>query len=178
MSHFKKIRRSLKGLEIHPKTRSWLHQKRLEEMDLENRLAGQIKRAEAAGKCTAFIMSKPGSQTMYKSEPPTPGRLCGQPAFRRGYCTDHFITHFLHLRERRGGRAGRGVSVRPFAAYQFPSGRLSPLQEDLMADLERLPLSTVLDVCISRLNEEDPSNILAPISRRSLKKRPSGHTPG
>lgn len=171
MTHFKKIRRNLKGADLHPMTASWLYKKRQEEMDLERRLAGRIKRAEKAGKCTALIMSKPGSQTMYKSEPPTPGRLCEEPTFQRGFCTDHFITHVLHLRERKGGRAGNGVSVRPFAAYQFPSGRLSPIQEDLMSDLERLPLSTSLEACIARLNREDPSNILAPIPRQRLKKR-------
>lgn len=159
-------------MDLHPKTASWLYKKRQEEMDLERRLAGQIKRAAAEGRCIALIMPTKGSETMFKSEPPTPGRLCCVAAFRRGYCTDHFITHVLHLRDRKGGRAGGGVSVRPFAAYQFPCGRLSPIQEDLMADLERLPLTTPLDVCISRLNQEDPANILAPISRECLKKRP------
>lgn len=171
MTHFKKIRRSLKGVDVHPKTRSWLHQKRLEEMDLERRLAAQIKRASEQGRCTALIMPKPGSQTMYRAEPPTPGRLCGEDAFRRGYCTDHFITHVLHLRNRKDGRTGGGVSVRPFAAYQFPSGRLSPVQEDLMSDLKRLPLSTPLVDCIARLNQEDPTNILSPIPRQRLRKR-------
>lgn len=176
MNHFKKIRRSLRGLDIHPKTRSWLHGKRQEEMDLERRLGGQIKRATEEGRCTALIMSKLGSHTMYKDEPPTAGRLCGQPAFRRGYCTDHFITHVLHLRDRRGGRTGGGISVRPFAAYQFPSGRLSSIQEDLMSDLGRLPLSTSLSDCIALLNQEDPSNILALIPRQRLRKRASRHT--
>lgn len=176
MSHFKKIRRSLKGVDLHPKTASWLFRKRQEEMDLERRLAGQIKRAKAEGRCTAFIMPKPGTETMYKSEPPTPGRLCGEAAFRRGYCTRHFITHVLHLRDRQTGRAGSGVSVRPFAAHQFPAGRLSPIQEDLMADLERLPLSIPLQDCIARLNEEDPRNLIAPISRQHLRKRPQVHT--
>lgn len=171
MNHFKKIRRSLKGVDLHPKTASWLYKKRQEEMDLERRLAGQFKRAAAEGRCTALIMPTKGSETMYRSEPPTPGRLCGEPAFRRGYCTDHFITHVLHLRDRKGGRAGGGVSVRPFAAYQFPCGRLSTIQEKLMADLERLPLSTALEVCIARLNEEDPSNLIAPIPRQRLKRQ-------
>lgn len=177
MSHFKKIRRSLKGVDLHPKTASWLYKKRQEEMDLERRLAGQIKRAKAEGRCPALIMPTKGSNTPYRYTEPTPGRLCGQPAFRRGFCTGHFITHYLHLRDRKGGRAGGGISARPFAAYQFPSGRLSPTQEDLMADLERLPLSTPLEDCIARLNEEDSGNRLEPLRRERLRKRYSAATP-
>jgi hypothetical protein len=173
MNHFKKIRRSLKGVDIHPKTRSWLHKKRQEEIDLERRLASQIKKATAEGRCTAFIMPKPGSQTMYKSDPPTPGRLCGQPAFRRGYCTAHFVTHFLHLPDRKSGQTGRGVSVRPFAAYQFPIGLLSDMQENLMNDLQRLPMNTSREVCLERLIAEDPAHPLPAIGRTRLTKAKS-----
>lgn len=172
MTHFKKIRRSLKGRNIPPRTRSWLYQKRLEEMDLERRLEKQVGRAKADGRCTAFIMPKAGTETMYKSDPPSPGRLCGATAFRRGYCTDHFITHILHLPDRKSGAIGKGVSARPFAAYQFPVGRLSPLQEDLMADLVRLPMDTSRQACLARLNEEDPANTLElPARLRLTKKR-------
>lgn len=171
MSHYKKIRRSLKGRSIPPITRSWLYQLRREEMDLERRLSGQIEKAKTEGRCTAFIMSKPGVETMYKSEPPTPGRLCGEPTFRRGYCTGHFITHVLHLPDRKSGQAGRGVSVRPFPAYQFPVGRLTPIQEDLMTDLQRLPMSTSREQCLERVNGEDPSNALTLPQRTSLSKR-------
>lgn len=171
MGHYKKIRRSLKGLDIHPKTKGWIMQKRREEIDLEGRLAEQVKRAKAQGLCCAFIMPKPGSNTPYRCEPATPGRVCREQIFRRGYCTDHFLTHVLHLRDRKGGRAGGGVSVRPFAAYSFPSGRLSTIQEDLMADLMRLPLATPLEECIARLNEEDPSTPLASLPRTHLSKR-------
>lgn len=171
MSHYKKIRRSLKGRSIPAITRSWLYRLRREEMDLEHRLSGQIEKAKAEGRCTAFIMSKPGVETMYKSEPPTPGRLCGEPTFRRGYCTNHFVTHYLHLPERKSGQAGRGVSVRPFPAYQFPIGRLSLKQEDLMFDLQRLPMSTSREECLARVNAEDPSNTLSLPERRSLSRR-------
>lgn len=177
MSHFKKIRRSLKGVDLHPKTASWLYKLRREEMDLERRLAGQIKKAEAEGRCSAFIMPTKGSNTPYRNTEPTPGRVCGQPAERRGFCTGHFITHHLHLRDRQQGRAGGGITSRPFAPYQFPSGRLSPIQEDLMADLERLPLSTPLEDCVVRLNEEDPANRLEPLRRERLRKRYTSSAP-
>lgn len=177
MSHFKKIRRSLKGVDLHPKTAGWLYKKRQEEMGLESRLAGQIKRAVSEGRCSALIMPTKGSNTPYRYTEPTPGRVCGQPAERRGYCMGHFMTHHLHLRDRKGGRAGGGISSRPFAAYQFPSGRLSPIQEDLMADLERLPLSTSLEECIERLNAEDPASLLEPLRRARLRKRYSAAAP-
>lgn len=171
MSHYKKIRRSLRGLTIAPITRSWLYGLRKAEMGLEHRLAGQIERAKAEGRCTALIMPKPGVETMYRSEPPTPGRLCGEAAFRHGYCTNHFVTHYLHLPERKSGQAGRGVSVRPFPAYQFPTGRLSPKQEDLMNDLQRLPMSTSREECLARVNAEDPGNTLTLPKRTSLSRR-------
>lgn len=171
MSHYKKIRRSLRGLSIAPITRSWLYKLRREEMELERRLAGQIERAKEEGRCTALIMPKPGVETMYRSDPPTPGRLCGAAAFRHGYCTNHFVTHYLHLPERKSGQAGRGVSVRPFPAYQFPTGRLSPKQEDVMNDLQRLPMSTSREECLARVNAEDPSNTLTLPKRTSLSRR-------
>lgn len=171
MSHYKKIRRSLRGLSIAPITRSWLYQLRREEMDLERRLADQIKKAKSEGRCSALIMPTGGSNTPYRTTKPTPGRLCGETAFRHGYCTNHFVTHYLHLPERKSGQAGRGVSVRPFAAYQFPIGRLSPKQEDLMNDLQRLPMRTSREECLARVNAEDPGNTLTLPKRTSLSKR-------
>jgi hypothetical protein len=171
MSHYKKIRRSLRGLSIAPITRSWLYKLRREEMDLERRLAGQIKKAKLEGRCSALIMPTRGSNTPYRTTEPTPGRLCGKPRERRGYCMGHFITHYLHLPERKSGHAGRGVSVRPFPAYQFPTGRLSPKQEDLMNDLQRLPMSTSREECLALVNAEDPDNALTLPKRTSLSKR-------
>jgi len=171
MSHYKKIRRSLRGLTIAPITRSWLYKLRKEEMDLERRLAGQIERAKAEGRCTALIMSKTVVGTMYRPATATPGRLCGETAFRHGYCTNHFVTHYLHLPERKSGQAGRGVSVRPFPAYQFPVGRLSPKQEDLMNDLQRLPMRTSREECLALVNAEDPDNVLTLPKRTSLSRR-------
>lgn len=158
MGYYKKIRQSLKDLDVHPQTRGWLYQLRRQEMDLEARLAGQVRRAKEEGRCTAFIMT------------PT-GRLCEEQSFRRGYCTRHFITHVLHLPDRKAGQIGKGISVRPFTAYEFPIGRLSIIQENLMADLSRLPMSTSKDDCLELLNTEDPSNILAPLNRKRLRSK-------
>ena len=172
MSHYRKIRRSVDLSTLPPQTRTWLMEKRRQEIDLERRLKTQVQRAKSEGRCTAFIMPKPGVETMYRSEPPTPGRLCGEEAVHRGYCMGHFITHGLHLMDRKGGRAGRGVTSRPFAAYQFPCGRLSAIQEDLMSDLERLPMNTPREECWERLNAEDPSNPLPQLTDRKRLNKP------
>lgn len=158
MGYYKRIRRSLKGLNVHPQTRGWILKMRRQEMDLETSLAGWIKWARKEGRCTALIMT-------------APGRLCGEPSFRRGYCTRHHITHVLHLPDRKAGQMGKGVSARPFTAYEFPIGRLSAVQEDLMADLSRLPMATSKDECLQRLNAEDPSNTLAPLNRERLNSK-------
>ncbi len=89
---------------------------------------------------------------------------------QRGFCARHFTTHVLYLPDRQTGRNAKGVSRRPFKASQFPSGRLSEVQIDMMNDLERLPMATSLEECIARLNEADPSNLLESVPPRQRKK--------
>lgn len=155
--HWKKIRKSHKGKNLHPQTRGWLLQCVKEENQLAKSLAAEIERAGAEGRCRALVLARPGGSTPYRHTPSQDGHLCGRPAFPefRGYCAEHFRTHVLYLPSLQSDRAGRGVSQRPFRAAEFPSGRLSEKQIDLMNDLERLPMATPLEECIARLNAED-----------------------
>lgn len=176
MNHFEKLRKHLKGAGIHPLMKAQLYGNRQTEIGLECQLAATIAWAEAEGRCPTIIMPTKGSNTPYRYTEPSPGRICCEPATRRGYCNGHFITHFLHIRDRKSGRAGEGVTVRPFAAFQFPLQTLSPIQEDLMNDLERLPMKTSCEDCAARLNAEDPSNILSLPTRSRLTQRRSKRT--
>jgi hypothetical protein len=171
MNHFEKLRKHLHGADIHPLMKAQLYRNRQTEIRMESQHAAAIQSARESGRCAAIIMPTIGRYTMYRDTPPTPGRICCEPATRRGYCNGHFITHFLHIRDRKSGRAGEGVTVRPFAAFQFPIGALSPCQEDLMNDLERLPLKTSREDCLAKVNAEHPSNILSLPTRDRLTKR-------
>lgn len=168
--HYKAIRQGHRGRSLPPQTRQLLFSLRHEEIELERRLQQEIKDARASGRCPALIMPTIAVSTPYREIPATPGGLCGEEAFRRGYCVRHFLTHVLYLRDRRSSRAGRGITRRPFVASQLPYGRLSEKQCDLMNDLKRLPMPTPLEECISRLNEEDPSNPIEPTGRKAGAK--------
>lgn len=168
--HFKKIRRSLKGKNVHPMTRSWLLKCVKEENELAERLAAEIEKARAEGRCAALILSKPGRATQYRYTPPQEGKLCGKPGYQRGYCPEHFRTHVLHLAPLQKARAVKGITYRPFSAAEFPSGRLSEKQIDLMNDLGRLPMGTPLDECIERLNAEDRRSRLTRVKPQGTPK--------
>lgn len=169
--HYKKIRKSHKGKSLHPRTRSWLFQCVREENDLAKSLAPEITRARSEGRCTALILSTPASSTQYRDTPAKDGRMCGEPSIGRGYCAEHFRSHILYLPSLRSDRAGKGITYRPFRAAEFPSGRLSEKQIDLMNDLARLPMDTPLEECIARLNAEDRRRQVAAVTpRRPVKK--------
>lgn len=167
--HYKKIRRGHLKRDLHPMTRSWLYKLRQQEMVLETRLAKTLSDAEKEGLCVALIMPTAGRDTPYKSTPPTEGHVCCDRVFMRGYCTRHFLTHVLYLRDRSHGRSGKGISCRPFNPSEFPYARLSEKQVDLMTDLELLPLRTPLLKCIEALNTADPQNPVAAVAIKPKK---------
>jgi len=166
VSHYKKIRASFRGKWLSPATRSLLLKLRKEEIELERRFGAELQIAKKEGRCTAFVLPTEGRSTPYKTTPATEGHLCGAAAFKRGFCTKHFFSHVLYLRDRQSGRAGRGVTRRPFSASEIPCGRMSEKQFDLMNDLVRLPMATPRDECIERLHNEDASNPIQALETR------------
>lgn len=166
--HYKNIRRSHKGRNIPTASRKLLHALRKQELALERLFAHDIETARIQHRCTAFVMPTIETLTQFRVIPARKGHLCGEPAFERGFCRKHFFSHVLYVRDQ--DRKGRGLTRRPFAAHQLPVSRMSDVQFDLMADLERLPMDTPYEECIARLNASDPSHPLPLIPARSSRK--------
>jgi hypothetical protein len=163
--HYKQIRRGLKGWFVAPWTKTWLTQVRRTEMALEEQLAPQIKEAKQNGCCPALVMPMAEVATDYGVRPGRDGKVCGRPAFKRGYCRSHFFSHVLYVKDPQSDRAGAGVTRRPFTASQLPVGRMSEVQFDLMNDLLKLPMFTELEECLRVLSEADPTHPLDPIKK-------------
>jgi len=138
---------------VHPLTRGFVLELLKAENKIREKFKAQIKEARSIGLCTAVVMP---SWERRKGDLPLraiEGRICCEPAYQRGFCTNHFITHVLYLPERRNNLKGHGITCRPFRSSSIPCGRLNQKQIDLMNDLERLPMATPLDECLLRLKE-------------------------
>lgn len=159
-AHYAKIRAHLKTVNVHPLTRGFVLGLLKVENRIRERFNAQIKEAGSIGICTAVVMPREERRKGDRPAETIEGHICKQPVFQRGFCTNHFVTHVLHLPERRHNLKGFGATCRPFRASSIPCGRLSEKQIDLMSDLERLPMATPLEECLERLNKVDPRNIL------------------
>lgn len=164
--HYKAIRQSHRGKPLPAWTRAELLKLRKQESLLQREFADRIKAAKAEGRCTAFAMPRSSYSTPYKDVEAVEGCICDAPAVERGYCGRHFLSHVLYIRDRQSLRAGRGITRRPFRADEIAIGRMSEKQKDLMHDLERLPMDTLLEECLRRLNEADPENPLPILTRK------------
>lgn len=158
-SHYAKIRAHLKTVNVHPLTRGFVLGLLKVENKIRERFKAQIKEARSIGLCTAVVMPREGRRKGERPAETIEGHICKQPVFQHGFCTNHFITHVLHLPERRHNLKGFGVTCRPFRASSIPCGRLSEKQIDLMNDLDRLPMATPLEECLARLNKVDPTYV-------------------
>lgn len=125
------------------------------------RSAQRLSRKEGRCACLVRDRRKPGQETPAQ-------RLCDAEAVRAKRCTRHYLRDILKVRY---SQPGNGVKLRPFAAYRLPIGSMSDIQHELMADLERLPVSTSYEECIARMNAEDPSSPLILTYQRPTKRR-------
>lgn len=164
--HYKKIRQDPNVRELPSMTRSWLYRLRKEELAFERRFQRQIEAAKAESLCTAIVHARSAVSTQYREIPARPAQVCQRPAFRRGYCRQHYFSHTLYVQDPQSDRAGRGVTRRPFSASALPVGRMSEAQLDLLGDLRRLPMRTTLAECILAMNLVDPSNPISAAKRR------------